>query len=128
MPPKTILIVDDMLTLRQPARVTLEKAGYVVTEASNGQEALQELAQSRPDLILLDLLMPIMNGVEVLKHVRADVTLDDVPVIVLTAVASKWQMSHYIELGATDYLLKPFTPATLLERVNLVLRKNELAA
>lgn len=128
MPPKTILIVDDMLTLRQPARVTLERAGYVVTEASNGQEALKELAQSRPDLILLDLLMPIMNGVEVLKHVRADATLDDVPVIVLTAVASKWQMSHYIELGATDYLLKPFTPATLLERVSLVLRKNELAA
>lgn len=128
MPPKTILIVDDMLTLRQPARVTLEKAGYIVTEASNGQEALQELAQSRPDLILLDLLMPIMNGGEVLKRVRADAALDDVPVIVLTAVASKWQMSHYIELGATDYLLKPFTPATLLERVGLVLRKNELTA
>jgi two-component system sensor histidine kinase/response regulator len=128
MPPKTILIVDDMLTLRQPARVTLERAGYTVTEASNGQEALQELAQSRPDLILLDLLMPIMNGGEVLKHIRADATLDDVPVIVLTAVASKWQMSHYIELGATDYLLKPFTPATLLERVSLVLRKKELTA
>lgn len=127
MPAKTVLIVDDLMTLRQPARVVLERAGYAVEEASDGEEALQRIAKSRPDLVLLDLMMPVMSGVEVLKHIRANTALQNVPVIVLTAVAAPWQMPKYIEMGATDYILKPFTPATLLNRIRRVLGKDEPA-
>lgn len=118
MSAKTILIVDDLMTLRQPARMMLERAGYLVEEAVDGQEALHKIAQSRPDLVLLDLMMPTMNGVEVLKHMRADVTLSDIPVIVVTAAVGRGTIS---KLGMVDYLLKPFTGATLLDRVHRVL-------
>jgi len=128
MPAKTILIVDDMLTLRQPARFILEREGYLIEEAGDGQEALQKIAQSYPDLVLLDLMMPTMNGVEVLRHMQADAALRDIPIIVLTAVVSEWQMSRYIRMGAVDYILKPFTAATLLDRVRCALREDNLAA
>jgi len=128
MPAKTILIVDDMLTLRQPARFILEREGYRIEEAGDGQEALQKIAQSYPDLVLLDLMMPTMSGVEVLRHMQADAALRDIPIIVLTAVVSEWQMSRYIRMGAVDYILKPFTAATLLDRVRCALREDDLAA
>jgi len=128
MPAKTILIVDDLVTLRQPVRVMLERQGYSVEEASDGYEALQKIAESRPDLVLLDLMMPGMNGVEVLKHIKADARLQDTSIIVLTAVADTWQMRKYIEMGAADYLLKPFTINTLLDRVRRVLGEDEPGA
>lgn len=128
MPAKTILIVDDLVTLRQPVRVMLERQGYSVEEASDGYEALQKIAESRPDLVLLDLMMPGMNGVEVLKHIKADARLQDTSVIVLTAVADTWQMRKYIEMGAADYLLKPFTISTLLDRVRRALGEDEPGA
>ena len=128
MPAKTILIVDDLVTLRQPVRVMLERQGYSVEEASDGYEALQKIAESRPDLVLLDLMMPGMNGAEVLKHIKADARLQDTSIIVLTAVADTWQMRKYIEMGATDYLLKPFTISTLLDRVRRALGEDEPGA
>ena len=128
MSAKTILIVDDLVTLRQPVRVMLERQGYSVEEASDGYEALQKIAESRPDLVLLDLMMPGMNGAEVLKHIEADARLQDTSVIVLTAIADTWQMRKYIEMGAADYLLKPFTLNTLLDRVRRVLGEDEPGA
>jgi two-component system phosphate regulon response regulator PhoB len=127
MPAKTILIVDDLLTLRHPVRLILERQGYAVEEAGNGQEALQKIAEKRPDLVLLDLMMPSMNGAEFLEHIRSDAVLQDMPVIVLTAVANKWQMRKYLDMGITDYLLKPFTSSTLLERVRYALGEKEPA-
>jgi DNA-binding response OmpR family regulator len=128
MSAKTILIVDDLVTLRQPVRVMLERQGYNVEEASDGYEALQKIAESRPDLVLLDLMMPGMNGAEVLKHIKADARLQDTSIIVLTAVADTWQMRKYIEMGAADYLLKPFTISTLLDRVRRALGEDEPGA
>jgi len=128
MPAKTILIVDDLMTLRQSVRVMLERQGYSVEEASDGYEALQKIAESRPDLVLLDLMMPGMNGAEVLKHIEADARLQDTSVIVLTAIADTWQMRKYIEMGAADYLLKPFTISTLLDRVRRALGEDEPGA
>jgi DNA-binding response OmpR family regulator len=128
MSAKTILIVDDLVTLRQPVRVMLERQGYSVEEASDGYEALQKIAESRPDLVLLDLMMPGMNGAEVLKHIKADARLQDTSIIVLTAVADTWQMRKYIEMGAADYLLKPFTISTLLDRVRRALGEDEPGA
>ena len=120
MPAKTILVVDDLFTVRQPLRILLQRQGFVVEEAGDGHEALQKIAESRPDLVLLDLMMPVMSGVEVLEHIKTDATLQDIPIVVLTAVAAEWQMSQYIEMGATDYVLKPFTSAALLECVRRV--------
>jgi two-component system phosphate regulon response regulator PhoB len=117
MSPKTILIVDDLLTLRQSVRILLERQGYAVEEAADGREALQKIAESRPDLVLLDVMMPGMNGVKVLGQIEADGTLQGMPIIVLTAVADRWQARKYLAMGATDYLLKPFTPNALLDRV-----------
>jgi len=124
VPAKTILIVDDLFTVRQPVRILLERQGYVVKEAGDGHEALQKIAESRPDLVLLDLMMPVMSGIEVLEHIKTDVTLQDIPIVLLTAVAAEWQMSKYIEMGATDYVLKPFTSAALLERVRRIFAKD----
>ena len=116
------------MTLRQSVRVILERQGYGVEVAGDGYEALQKIAESRPDLVLLDLMMPAMNGNEVLKHIEADATLQDISIIVLTAVADRWQVRKYLEMGATDYLLKPFTPRTLLDRVRRALGEDEPAA
>jgi len=127
MSPKTILIVDDLLTLRQSVRILLEGQGYTVEEAADGREALQKIAESSPDLMLLDLMMPGMNGVRVLEQIEADGTLQGMPIIVLTAVADKWQMRKYLEMGATDYLLKPFTPNALLDCVRGVLGEDKPA-
>jgi two-component system phosphate regulon response regulator PhoB len=124
---KTILVVDDLFTVRQPLRILLERQGYVVKEAGDGHEALQKIAESRPDLVLLDLMMPVMSGDEVLEHVKTDAMLQDIPIVLLTAVAAEWQMSKYIEMGATDYVLKPFTSAALLERVRRVFAEERLA-
>ncbi|UCC61640.1 MAG: response regulator [Anaerolineae bacterium] len=122
---KTILIVDDMLTLRQSARIILERQGYVVTEAGDGQEALQKIAESPPDLVLLDLMMPTMSGLDVLEHIEADEALQGFPIIVLTAVADRREMRRFIEMGVTDYLLKPFTPTALLSQVRRALGEEE---
>jgi CheY-like chemotaxis protein len=127
VPAKTILVVDDLFTVRQPLRILLQRQGFVVEEAGDGREALQKIAESRPDLVLLDLMMPVMSGVEVLEHIKTDGTLQDIPIVVLTAVAAEWQMSQYIEMGATDYVLKPFTSAALLERVRRVFAEERLA-
>jgi len=125
MLPKTILIVDDMLTLRQSVRIILERQGYVVVEAGDGQEALQKIAKSCPDLVLLDLMMPTMSGLEVLEHIAADEALRGLPIIVLTAVADRRQMRRFIEMGVADYLLKPFTPNALLNQVRRALGEEE---
>jgi two-component system phosphate regulon response regulator PhoB len=127
MPTKTILIVDDMMTLRHPIRSVLEREGYAVEEAGDGQEALQKMTESRPDLVLLDLMMPEMGGAEVLRHVKTDAKLRNTPIIILTAAETIWQMPKYIEMGAADYLLKPFTLPTLLNRVRRALRGEKLA-
>ena len=125
MPAKTILIVDDLMTLRQPMRLALERQGYAIEEAGNGQEALIKIAGGRPDLILLDLMMPTMNGVELLERIKSDEGLQDIPIIVVTAVAGKWQMRKYLDMGITDYILKPFTSSTLLDRVRRILGEGE---
>lgn len=118
---KTILVVDDLFTLRQLVRHFLEREGYAVEEAHDGREALQKIAQSRPDLVLLDLMMPFMNGIQVLEQIQADAALRDIPILILTAVADKSQVVRYAHSETVDYLLKPFTRVTLLSRVGCAL-------
>ncbi len=120
---QTILVVDDEPNLVDLIRMTLEREGYIVLEAENGYKALQRLRESLPDLVLLDVMMPDMDGMETLKEIRA---ASNVPVIMLTVRASEQDKVHGLELGADDYMAKPFSHRELVQRIKAVLRRAEM--
>ena len=102
----------------------LEKAGhYDVTEASNGRNALKEIEADKPDLVILDLMMPIMDGFEVLKKIRSDEQTSDMPIIILTALNDKVNHLKSLERGGDDFLTKPFDNNILLAHVESLLRR-----
>jgi CheY-like chemotaxis protein len=116
-----ILIVDDELTVRMLLRDVLEIEGYEVVEAEDGPEALALMAQQRPDLVLLDIMMPGMSGIDVLAQVRSDVALHDLPVVLLTAAGDDDTTWAGWTTGASLYLNKPFDHVNLLEWVERLL-------
>lgn len=121
-----ILIVDDEPTLLQSVRAYLEQEGYQVRTALNGRSALQEMRAFEPDLIVLDIMLPELDGLEVLRRLRrGDVSsaLRDVYVIMLTARADEMDRVVGLELGADDYVTKPFSPRELVARVKASLRR-----
>lgn len=121
-----ILVVDDEPTLLQTVRAYLEQEGYEVRTAQNGQAALQEARAFDPDLVLLDIMLPGLDGLEVLRRLRqGDVAPDlrDVYVIVLTARGDEMDRVVGLELGADDYVTKPFSPRELVARVKASLRR-----
>ncbi|WP_161883658.1 response regulator transcription factor [Deinococcus alpinitundrae] len=122
---KSILIVEDNQGVRDMVREYLEEHSYQVRVASNGQEGLLEARHHRPDLVLLDMMMPGMNGLEFLRRFR---TTERVPVIFLTAKDTELDKVLGLELGADDYMTKPFSMAELLARVRAHLRRGTEAA
>jgi DNA-binding response OmpR family regulator len=121
---QTILVVDDEAKLRSMIRVYLEQEGFRVVEAANGRDALFVARHEKPDLILLDLMMPEMNGTEFMRvHSREAET----PVIMLTAKVEDQDKIVGLELGADDYVTKPFNVRELLARVRAVLRRFQKA-
>ncbi|WP_209305055.1 MULTISPECIES: response regulator transcription factor [unclassified Granulicatella] len=118
---KKVLIVDDEQHLRTLLRFNLEKAGYSVDEATDGQEALDKVSEQAFDFILLDLMMPILDGIEVCKRLRRDKCL--VPIIMLTAKDDEVDKIIGLELGADDYMTKPFSPREVLARMKAILRR-----
>jgi len=121
-PMKTILVVDDETRITQLARDYLEHAGYAVKTASEGKAALALARAERPDLIVLDLGLPGMDGLDVTRAVRKD---SNVPIIMLTARGEESDKLVGLELGADDYMVKPFSPKELVARVRAVLRRGE---
>jgi two-component system phosphate regulon response regulator PhoB len=119
----TILVVDDEPDLRELVRFNLDQAGYRVETASSGREALQALRRSPPDLVVLDLMLPDISGTELCRKIRLDAELADLPVIMLTAKAAEVDRVVGFELGADDYVTKPFSPRELALRVAAVLRR-----
>jgi DNA-binding response OmpR family regulator len=115
--PLLILIVDDDEDLRIFAREVLVRAGHRVLEAANGIDGLALVAKTPPDLLMLDLKMPDMDGLEVLRRLRSNDSSHSLPVIVLTAHGDEASARRSFELGATDFLAKPFTPPQLDARV-----------
>ncbi len=115
-----ILVVDDDKNLRLVLRAHLTRAGYQVVTASDGREALSMAFQERPDLIILDVMMPHMDGWEVCRRIRA---MSDIPIIMLTARAESKDVVKGLHLGADDYLDKPFDGKELQARVQSVLRR-----
>jgi len=118
---KLLLVVEDEKHLRKMLYEHFEAEGFGVIQAKDGEEAIQLWLESKPDLIVLDIMLPIMSGIEVLKKIRS---LDDTPVIMLTAKAEQIDKLLGLEMGADDYVTKPFSPRELTARVKAVLRRS----
>ena len=112
-----ILIVDDDHANRQLLSIILKLDGYQLDTATDGREALLKFKEQHYDLMLLDLMMPLLDGYQVLKVIRSDERYQKIPVIVITAVSKRESVAHCVQLGADDYLLKPFDPNEVRQRV-----------
>jgi two-component system phosphate regulon response regulator PhoB len=118
-----VLVVDDEPDLLELVRVNLRQAGFEVDVAEAGQQALDQLRRTPPDLMLLDLMLPDVSGTEICRQVRQDPELSGLPIIMLTAKADEVDRVVGLELGADDYVTKPFSPRELVLRVRAVLRR-----
>ena len=117
-----ILVVDDEPNIVLSLEFLLKKEGYQVRTATNGEEALVALKESKPDLVLLDVMMPIMDGYDVCQTVRADPVLSSVHIIMLTARGRDIERDKGLALGADDYVTKPFATSELVAKVNAFLQ------
>ena len=118
--PKKILIVEDEANIRELLRLYLEREGYTVLEAENGVEGSKKWKSDKPDMLLLDVMMPVMDGWEVCKEIRAE---SDVPIIMLTAKGETADRVSGLEMGADDYIVKPLEMPEVIARVRAVFRR-----
>lgn len=121
-----ILVVDDEPSVVEVVSLYLRREGYAVRSAGDGRLALEAIAEKAPSLIVLDLMLPKVDGMEILRQVRQRSA--DVPVIMLTARGQETDRIYGLELGADDYVVKPFSPAELVARVKAVLRRTQAGA
>ncbi len=121
MTDKRILLVDDDSMIRMLIVHTLSGLSYEVSEAENGQEALDAMSTAKPDLVILDGMMPVMDGTETLRRMKADPSTRDVPVLMLTARRNEEATADALKLGAADYVSKPFKQEELVERIKGIL-------
>jgi two-component system chemotaxis response regulator CheY len=119
---KTILVVDDSESIREIVSFTLENEGYKVLLGEDGSDALRHLDSNPIDLILTDLHMPVMNGIEFIKNVRSNENYRTVPILFLTTESQTAKKMEAKEAGATGWIIKPFVPAKLTEAINKVMR------
>ena len=119
-----VLVIEDEKEIRDLVRYNLERAGYRVAAVADGDQGLERLFAARPDLLVLDLMLPGRNGLEILREVRGEPTTRDLPVIVLTARSTEMDKLLGFEHGADDYLTKPFSPRELTARVEALLRRS----
>ena len=121
MPEQTILVVEDEPSIREVVCLYLKRAGFQVLDTGDGHEALKLLDESTPDLVVLDLMLPGIDGFQITSMLRAE---GDVPIIMLTARRSEMDRIAGLEMGADDYVVKPFSPQELVSRVRAVLRRS----
>ena len=119
---RTILVVDDDPHIREVVRFALEKAGFAVVEASDGREAMERFGEATPALVILDILMPELDGTEVCRQLRQTTTT---PIVFLSSKDEEVDRIVGLELGGDDYVTKPFSPRELVARVRAVLRRSE---
>jgi DNA-binding response OmpR family regulator len=122
-PSRTVLIVEDEPDIRNLLTLHLARDGFRCRTAGTGTDALAEVRAARPDLLILDLMLPGLGGLEVCRRLRADPTTAGLPIIMLTAKADEVDRVVGLELGADDYVVKPFSPKELVARVRAVLRR-----
>lgn len=119
----TVLVVEDEAALLTLLRYNLEKQGFRVDEATDGQEALLRVAEAKPDLVLLDWMLPSLSGLEVCRQLRRRPATRDLPIIMLTARAEDQDSVRALDLGADDYITKPFAMDAVLARIRALLRR-----
>jgi len=122
---ETILVVEDEETTKSLIRYKLANSGYRVAVASDGVEALKLLKTTTPDLIILDLMMPLMSGQEFLISLRERKKYDDIPVIILSAKTLEKDVLEGLSIGADDFIKKPFSPSELVARVQMQLSRRK---
>jgi two-component system phosphate regulon response regulator PhoB len=127
MAKENILIVEDEEDILELVRYNLSREGYQTTGASSGEEALKLVKSSSPDLVLLDLMLPGIDGLEVCRQLKNNERTKSVPVVMLTARGEESDVVTGLEMGADDYITKPFSPRVLAARVKAVLRRREAA-
>ncbi|MCS6892380.1 MAG: phosphate regulon transcriptional regulator PhoB [Rhodovarius sp.] len=120
----TILVVEDEAPLLTLLRYNLEKQGFRVEEATDGQEALMKVAEARPDLVLLDWMLPSLSGIEVCRQIRRRPATRDLPIIMVTARTEDQDTVRALDMGADDYITKPFAVEALLARIRALLRRS----
>ena len=123
--PKRVLVVEDEPDLRSTLEFNLKSENYKVTTASDGESALAEISKNIPDLILLDLMLPDMSGLEICKKIRGESFSDKVSIIMLTAKGEEVDRVVGFELGADDYVVKPFSVRELMLRVSSILKRSK---
>ncbi|SLM30759.1 Alkaline phosphatase synthesis transcriptional regulatory protein phoP [Desulfamplus magnetovallimortis] len=121
-----ILIVDDEEDILELIKFNLHKEGYLVTTALTGEDAIKIVRKEKIDLMILDLMLPGIDGFEVTREIRKTIQLPDIPIIMLTAKGEEADVVTGLELGADDYIAKPFSPKILLARVRTILRRKSL--
>lgn len=125
MTENTVLVIDDEKDLIELVKYNLEKDGFQVIPATDGYKGLRLAREYRPDLVLLDLMLPGMDGLEVCRNLKGDDETSSIPVIMLTAKGTEADIVVGLEMGADDYITKPFSPKVLVARVKAVLRRKE---
>jgi two-component system alkaline phosphatase synthesis response regulator PhoP len=120
----TVLVIDDEEDLIELVRYNLEKEGFHVIGAGDGESGLSKVASEKPDVIVIDLMLPGMDGLEVCRSLRAENGTSGIPIIMLTAKASESDRIVGLELGADDYVTKPFSPRELIARIKALLRRS----
>ena len=116
-----VLIADDEPHIRKLVSFALGNHGFEVLEATDGGEAVDMAAAEQPDLILLDVMMPVMTGYDALRRLKADPSTADIPVVMLSAKSQKTEVAEGMDCGAREYICKPFTPKDLVQRVGEIL-------
>jgi DNA-binding response OmpR family regulator len=119
-----VMVIEDEKEIRELVRYNLEREGFRVAAAGDGEKGLEQLFSERPDVLVLDLMLPGRNGLEVLRELRAEATTRELPVLVLTARGAEMDKLLGFEHGADDYLTKPFSPRELIARVRALLRRS----
>jgi two-component system, OmpR family, alkaline phosphatase synthesis response regulator PhoP len=122
---ETILVVEDDENIQQLVGYNLARAGYHVIFAEKGDQALQLVKREKPDLVVLDIMLPVLNGYQVCKALREDPRTQSLPIIMLTAKSEESEVATGLDLGADDYITKPFSPKILISRIKAVLRRRE---
>jgi two-component system, OmpR family, phosphate regulon response regulator PhoB len=123
-----VLIVEDEAALVTMLRYNLEKEGFVVCEASDGEEALVQIAERKPDVVLLDWMLPLVSGIEVCRQIRRSPASRTLPIIMLTARGEEGDRVRGLNSGADDYVVKPFSPSELIARLRAVMRRAKPAS
>ena len=117
-----VLTVDDSKTIRMIVKKAFKQYDCEIFEAENGLEGLAMTAKEKPDLIVLDITMPVMNGIEMLERLKGEATLKDIPVIMLTAESGKDNVMQIVKMGVKDYMVKPFKGEDLIGRVEKIIK------